>query len=88
MASGGIPLNFFASAAKDALTPVLERNSGFEKNKSKPAIDANEMNNNQKRKFARGEPAIFIKKPDRLKRSRPRGHLDIRSANPRLHDGA
>ncbi len=85
---GGMPLNFFASADKDAFTPVLERNSGFEKNKSEPAIDANEMNNNQKRKFARGEPAIFIKKPDRPKRSRRQGHQDKRETNPRLCDGA
>ena len=51
MASGGIPLNFFASAAKDALTPALERNSGFEKNKSKPAIDANENEQQPKKEI-------------------------------------
>lgn len=88
MTPGGMPLHFFASDTKDTFMPDFERNSGFEKNKSKPAIDANEMNNNQKRKFARGEPAIFIKKPDRPKHSHPQGHRDKRQANPRLCDEA
>ena len=88
MSPGGIPLHFFASATKEAFMPVWERNSGFEKNKSAPAKEANEMKKNQKRKFFRDEPVILINRSDRRMCSRPQEHQDRRETNPRLYDGA
>lgn len=88
MTPGGMPLNCFASATKDTFTPVLERNSGFEKNKSAPAADANEMNKSQKRKFTREGFRVLIKKRDRRRHSRRQGHQDKRETNPRLCDEA
>ncbi len=88
MTPGGMPLHFFASDTKDAFMPALERNSGFEKNKSAPAIDANEMNKNQKRTFTREGFRVLIKKRDRRRHSRRQGHQGKRETTPRLCDEA